>query len=158
MKSIPVLTLALIMTGLAASAQEPTKEAKIGRILTLMKADAMIDQVFEQMKGLTTSMAPPDATEKQRARAQEIQGKIMDLVRSRISWDKMRPEYVKLYSETFSDVEIDGMLAFYESPAGRAMLDKMPVLLSKSIALAQSRMAGITPEIERLVKEAAAEK
>jgi uncharacterized protein len=154
MKPIPVLTLTIIMTGLLVSAQEPTKEAKIDRILALMKADALADQVFEQMKAMTASMVPPDATEKQRAHAQELDAKVMDLVKARMSWDKMRPEYVRLYSETFADGEIDGMLAFYQSTAGRAVLEKMPLLVSKTMALAQSRMADIMPEIQRLVKEA----
>jgi hypothetical protein len=157
MKSIPVLTLTIIVTGLLASAQEPTKEAKIERVLALMKAEALTDQVFEQMKAMTASMVPPDATEKQRAHAQEVEAKVMDLVKDRMSWEKLRPVYVKMYSETFSDVEIDGMLAFYQSPAGRAMLEKMPLLVSKIMSLAQSQMAGIMPEIERLVKEPAKE-
>ena len=154
MKQIPVLTLAIMTTGLLVSGQEPTKEAKIDRILTLMKAEALTDQVFEQMKAVTASMVPADATEKQRAHAQELDAKLMDLVKAQMSWDKIRPEYVKLYSETFSDGEIDGMLAFYQSPAGRAMLEKMPVLVSKTMALAQSRMAPLLPEIQRLAKEA----
>src|SRR5260370_19631717 len=154
MKRIPILTLTIVITGLLASAQEPTKEAKINRVLALMKADALTDQVFQQMKAMTASMVPADATEKQRAQARELDAKLMDLVKARMGWDKMRPEYVKLYSETFSDGEIDGMLAFYQSPAGRAVLEKMPLLISKSMALAQSHMAGIMQEVERLVKEA----
>jgi uncharacterized protein len=155
MKQILRLTLAILVTGLLLNAQEPTKEAKIDRILALTKAESLTDQVFAQMKTLMASMMPPDATEKQRARAQELDAKLLDLVKSRMGWDKMRPEYVRMYSETFSDGEIDGMLTFYQSPAGRAMLEKMPLLISKSMALAQSRMAGITQEIQRLVEEAA---
>jgi uncharacterized protein len=154
MKQILGLTLAILVTGLLLNAQEPTKEAKIDRILALTKAESLTDQVFAQMKALMASMMPPDATEKQRARAQELDAKLLDLVKSRMGWDKMRPEYVRMYSETFSDGEIDGMLTFYQSPAGRAMLEKMPLLISKSMALAQSRMAGITQEIQRLVEEA----
>jgi uncharacterized protein len=154
MKQILRLTLAILVTGLLLNAQEPTKEAKIDRILALTKAESLTDQVFAQMKALMASMMPPDATEKQRARAQELDAKLLDLVKSRMGWDKMRPEYVRMYSETFSDGEIDGMLTFYQSPAGRAMLEKMPLLISKSMALAQSRMAGITQEIQRLVEEA----
>jgi uncharacterized protein len=154
MKQILRLTLAILVTGLLLNAQEPTKEAKIDRILALTKAESLTDQVFAQMKTLMASMMPPDATEKQRARAQELDAKLLDLVKSRMGWDKMRPEYVRMYSETFSDGEIDGMLTFYQSPAGRAMLEKMPLLISKSMALAQSRMAGITQEIQRLVEEA----
>jgi len=155
MKRIPLLTIAVFATGLLASAQEPSKEAKIVRVLALMKAEALTDQVFEQMKTETASISAPNATEKERAHARGIQAKIMDLVKDRMSWEKMRPVYVKMYSETFTDEEIDGMLAFYQSPAGRAMLEKMPQLVAKIMALAQSQMAGLMPEIERLVKEPA---
>jgi hypothetical protein len=155
MKPFPVLTLTFILTGLVASAQETTKEAKIVRVLALMKAEALTDQVFERLKAETATMSAPNATEKERAHAQEVQAKILDLVNDRMSWEKMRPVYVKMYSETFTDEEIDGMLAFYQSPAGRAMLEKMPQLVSKIMALAQSQMAGLMPEIERLIKEPA---
>src|SRR5260370_39844217 len=155
MRSFPVLTLTLIATGLLASAQEPSKEAKIVRVLALMKAEALTDQVFEQMKAETASISAPNASEKERAHAREIQAKIMDLVKDRMSWEKMRPVYVKMYSETFTDEEIDAMLAFYQCPAGRAMLEKMPKLVAKIMALAQSQLAGLMPEIERLVKEPA---
>jgi len=155
MKPFPVLTLTLIATGLLASAQEPSKEAKIVRVLALMKAEALTDQVFEQMKAETASISAPNASEKERAHAREIQAKIMDLVKDRMNWEKMRPVYVKMYSETFTDEEIDGMLAFYQSPAGRAMLEKMPQLVAKIMALAQSQMAGLMPEIERPRQEPA---
>jgi hypothetical protein len=156
MKSIPVLMLILLVTGVPTRAQE-TKAAKIDRVLALMKADALTDEVFQQVKAMTASLAPPDATEKQRAHAQEIQAKIMDLVKDRMSWEKMRPQYVKMYGETFSDEEIDGMLAFYESPAGRAMLEKMPQLVSKMMAMVQSQMTAIMPDVERLARDLAKE-
>jgi hypothetical protein len=155
MRSFPVLALTLIATGLLASAQEPSKEAKIVRVLALMKAEALTDQVFEQMKAETAAISAPNASEQERAHAREVQAKILNLVKDRMSWEKMRPVYVKMYSETFTDEEIDGMLAFYQSPAGRAMLEKMPQLVSKIMALAQSQMAALMPEIERLIKEPA---
>ena len=103
---------------------------------------------------MTAAQMPPGATPDQTAKAQEVQGKILDLVKSRISWEKMRPSYIKLYNDTFSDAEISGMLSFYESPAGRAMLAKMPALLSKLIEVAQSQMAEIQPEIQRILRDA----
>ncbi len=155
MKAISILALSLFAGGSLASAQEPTKEAKIESILALTNAQAMMDQVFAQIKAMTASQVPPGATAEQRAKSQEVTSKIMDLVKVRMSWDKLRPQYAKVYDETFSAEEIDGMLAFYQSPAGRAMLDKMPKLISKTMALAQGQMADIMPEIQRISKEAA---
>src|SRR5258708_437645 len=100
MRPFPVLTLTLIATGLLASAQEPSKEAKIVRVLALMKAEALTDQVFEQMKTETASISAPNASEKERAHAREIQAKIMDLVKDRMSRTNIPPSSVTIYSKT----------------------------------------------------------
>jgi uncharacterized protein len=65
----------------------------------------------------------------------------------------MRPGYVKAYSETFSEEEIDGILAFYESPAGRAMQAKMPILMPKIMALAQAQAGELMPEIQLITRD-----
>ena len=153
MKPLVVFALALLVIVPDAPAQELTKQAKIERLLDAMNADATINQLFEQIKTMTAAQMPPGATPEQTAKAREVQDKILDLVKSRISWDKMRPSYIKLYSETFSEEEIGGMLAFYESPAGRAMLGKMPTLLTKLIEVAQAQMNDLQPEIQRIMRE-----
>ena len=112
MKIACLLALNLLVIGPFAGAQELTKEAKIEHLLTVMNADNMIDQMFEQIKAMTAAQVPPGTSPEQVAQARQVQTKIMDLVKARISWEKMRPQYVKLYAETFSDEEISGMLAF----------------------------------------------
>lgn len=154
MKTAALVILALLVTVLNAGAQQLTKEAKIQRLLDVMNADAMIDQMLEQIKAMTASQVPPGTTPEQAAKAREIQSKILDLVKARISWEKMRPQYVRLYGETFSDEEISGMLAFYESPSGRAMLAKMPALVTKVMEVAQAQMKDLLPEIQRVIREA----
>ena len=153
MQPARVLTIALFVCGVLASGQELTKEKKIERILDLTNANAVIDQMFNQLKTMTASMMPKDATPEQSAKAREMQSKILDLVKERISWDKLRPAYVRVYSETFSDEEISGILAFYESSTGRAMLAKTPTLISKSMSVVQAQMGDLTPDIERITRE-----
>ena len=148
-----VLTLALVVCGVLASGQELTKEKKIERILDLTNANAIIDQMFNQIKSMSASMLPKDAPPEQSAKAQEMQNKILDLVKARISWDKLRPAYVQAYSETFSEEEISGILAFYETPTGSAMLAKTPTLISKSMSIVRAQMGDLTPEIERITRE-----
>jgi hypothetical protein len=154
MKTAALFALTFLVIGPFAGAQELTKEAKIERLLDAMNADATINQLFDQIKAMTAAQMPPSTTPEQAAKAREMQSKILDLVKSRISWDKMRPYYIKLYSETFSDEEVSGMLAFYQSPPGRAMLSKMPALLTKLIEMAQTQMADLEPEIRRITREA----
>jgi uncharacterized protein len=154
MRPLFVFAFSLLLTVANAGAQELTKQAKIERLLDAMNADAMIDQMLEQVKATAASQVPPGASPEQVAKAREIQVKILDLVKSRISWEKMRPQYVTVYSETFSDEEISGMLAFYQSPAGRAMLSKMPMLVTKVMGMVQTQIKDIMPEIQRITREA----
>lgn len=158
MKRVAVFTTSILLSTFLANAQELSKEAKIERLLTLMNGEAALNQVFEQMKTMMastlSSATPPGATSEQRARALEIQTKTLDLLKARVNWEKLKPEYIKWYSETFSDDEIDGILAFFESPAGRAMQAKTPMLVSKIIAWSQAQVSELLPEIQRLISEA----
>ncbi len=74
-----------------------------------------------------------------------------------MDWDKLKPEYAQLYMETFTQEEVDGLLAFYRSPAGRAMIEKMPLLMNKSLQLSQARMQKLMPRIMSTAQQAAEE-
>ena len=50
---------------------------------------------------------------------------------------------VKLISLLFTQEEIDGLIAFYESPAGATFVEKMPVVMQKSMSIMQSRAATV---------------
>jgi hypothetical protein len=157
MKKVHVLMfgvmLAILASGFSASAQELTKEAKVERIIALTKADAMMDQMMSQFKAMAASQMPADMTPEQRAKMQETQGKMIDLVKSFTA--KLRPQQVKIYNDIFTDEEINGLLAFYESPAGRAWVDKMPLIMSQMMIAMQGQMKDIQSEIQRITKEAA---
>ena len=153
MKHVALLTAGILLGTSLARAQGLSKEAKIERLLELTNGQATTNHVFEQIKAAMAPAIPASGTPEQRAKAQEVQSKILDLMKSQMSWEKMRPDYVKAYSETFSEEEIDGILAFYESPAGRAMQTKMPILISKVMALAQDQLRELMPEIQRITME-----
>ncbi|HCC56139.1 MAG TPA: hypothetical protein DEQ47_02540 [Solibacterales bacterium] len=147
------LALTLLWAAGLSSGQQLSKEARIERLLTLTNAAANVDRMFDQLKAMAASQMPPGSTPEQQAQARQMQARVMDAIKARMNWEKMRPQYVKLYDETFSDQEIDGMLAFYESPAGRAVLQKMPLLMQKSMSLGMAQVADVMPEIQRIVKE-----
>lgn len=69
------------------------------------------------------------------------------IIRKEINWADLKSAYIKLYAETFTQEEVDGLLAFYRSPAGVALLEKMPLVTQKSTAITQQR---IGPLVEKL--------
>jgi uncharacterized protein len=69
----------------------------------------------------------------------------------------LRPLYVQVYQETFTQEEIDGLIAFYESPTGIAFVEKMPVVMQKSMSMMQSRMAPMMEKVRAVMKQTAEE-
>ena len=65
----------------------------------------------------------------------------------------MKPEFIKLYDDTYTEDEISGILLFYQSAPGQAMLAKSPVLMANTMALIQKRMAEIKPELDEMIKK-----
>ena len=65
-------------------------------------------------------------------------GRFVAVMREEMSWQRMKPLYVQLYQDTFEQDEVDGLLAFYTSPTGQAFLNKMPVVMQKSMALSHA--------------------
>ncbi len=39
-------------------------------------------------------------------------------------WQKIKPDFVKAYSEVYTEEELSGIIAFYNSPVGQALLTK----------------------------------
>ena len=144
--------LLLILAAPFAHAQQLSKDAKIERLLVITNAAANVDRVFDQMKAMAASQIPPGTTPEQQAQARQARAALMDAIKARMSWERLRPQYVKLYAETFTDQEIDGMLAFYESPVGHSVLQKMPLLMQKSMSLGMAQLADVVPELQRLNK------
>jgi hypothetical protein len=160
-KLIASLFFACMLAAVPGQAQELTKQAKIERILDLTNSQASVDKLLDQMTSMINSQMKtqmPKATPEQLAQAQEMQSKMMELIKSRMSWTKMRDSYVKVYADLYSDSEIDGMLAFYESPAGRGYLEKMPLMTQRIMMASQTQMGDLMPEILRIIQESAQKK
>lgn len=59
-----------------------------------------------------------------------------------------------IYQETFEQEEIDGLDAFYGSPAGQAFVAKMPVVMQKSMSLLQEQMQILVPRMAQVIEQA----
>jgi len=137
-----------------ARADEASKNAKIEELLKLSNVDRMMSQMTDQMKAMTSAQFNGmNLSAEDRKASQEMQDRIVALIVER--WGKMKPMLVKAYADTYTEEEVDGILTFYRSPAGQAMLQKMPALMQRSMALGQQMIAELMPEIQKMTAEAA---
>ena len=134
-----------------AAAQPRLKQQKIERIIELTNPDAVVTQVVTEVDGMMRQIQP-NPTPQQKTRRSEALDKIGKLAKQHML--KMRPELIKAYAETFTDDEIDGMLAFYETPAGKATVTKIPAVNLRMSGLIQTEINSLGPEINKIAEDA----
>ena len=66
----------------------------------------------------------------------------------------MRPMFVQIYQESYTQEEVDGLVAFYQSPIGVAYIEKMPIVMQKSMTLVQTRMGPMMEKMQAALKQA----
>lgn len=83
--------------------------------------------------------------------------KTLAICKEELAWDKMEPMVLKIYRDSFTQEEVNGLLAFYKTPAGQALIKKMPVVMQNTFAAIQARMGPIIQKTKKMVDETLAD-
>ena len=143
-----------------ARADDASKREKIHQMFALVHLDQTIQQLTDtQMKQVTaitkqlsgSQKLPPET----QAKLDDFQKRVFDLVSSELSWSKLEPEYTDLYMQTYTEQELDDIIAFYRSPSGASMIAKQPELLSKSMAIGQQSAQRMMPQLMQMIQDLA---
>jgi len=156
-----LLALALACSTAFAADTKPT-EASIKELLALTDAAKLVDSIWAQVDGMTQNMLaqstrgqqlPPEA----QAVIEKLRTDSMALAREEFSWAKMEVIYNKIYQDSFTQEELDGMIAFYKTPAGQAVIKKMPVVMQASMQELQKSMGPFMQKLQQLQLQAMTE-
>ncbi len=157
MKRIIVALFSLLPLAVAAHADEASKRTKIEQLFTILHVDQVSSQIMgnlnRQMQGLSAHQFGATPTPDQQKQFDEFQIKVSGLVQQTVGWKVIEPDFVKIYSDAYTEPEIDSFLTFYRSPAGQTMLSKSPELATKSLAITQQRMSPIEPQLRQMVTD-----
>jgi hypothetical protein len=74
-----------------------------------------------------------------------------------LDWSKLEPMMTEIYTKTFTQREVDGIVAFYRSEAGAAVISKMPVALQEVMQRTQARLRNLMPRLQQIQREAVQE-
>jgi len=156
MRRFSILFFALFFST-AVHAATPT-DASIDDLLSAMHAEKIMDLMLPAIdKSMHQSMAMATKGKTLSAKQQQVMdassAKMMQIMKDELSWDKMHGMYVQIYRESFTQEEIDGLVAFYKSPAGIAYIQKMPVVMQKTMGLMQTRMADMMPKMQAEIQQ-----
>jgi uncharacterized protein len=157
-----LLATAISATVVAHAGAAPPSAESVETLLAVTKTETMLDAMYASMEQLMrqsmqqTTGGKPRSPQQQRV-MDTVPARFSALMRAEMTWEKLKPGYVQLYSETFDQEEIDGLVAFYRSPAGQAFVAKMPTVMQKSVVLGQSQMQTLLPRMKAIIEQASVE-
>ncbi|HEY0162005.1 MAG TPA: DUF2059 domain-containing protein [Edaphobacter sp.] len=118
-----------------------------------------VDQITNQLTGQITARMKASAeqqnarhafTPEQQKLVNDYIDQVQTLTQSAVTFDKLKPSIVQAYADTYTDPELDGIIAFYRSAAGQAMIAKSPQLSNKTIQIVQNQMTTIQPQLQQV--------
>ena len=73
------------------------------------------------------------------------------------TWDSLRPEYVRIYAEAFTEGELRELAVFYRTDVGQKAISVLPALMQQGAVVGQAMVERHQPELIRMVQERVAE-
>ncbi len=131
-----------LLCSLVVAQAAPPSEQSIEKMLQVMQVQKMLDQIITQMDsamqtGVTQGLQGQTLTPAQKGKLTDFQAKLSGTIKDELSLAKTKDIYVQVYRETFTQDEINSIIAFYSSPAGKAMVEKVPVAMQKVQAMTE---------------------
>ena len=136
----------------------PARDASIGKLLTLAHAKTLHESVISDTDEMIDSTIKPmmqrqNLSPKQKSLIDSFIVKYKGIVKEELSWQKMMPSYIQIYRDTFTEQEINELIAFYESPTGKMFLTKIPVIMNKTSDLMREKIISIMTRMDSALTE-----
>lgn len=74
---------------------------------------------------------------------------IEQLVQEEMSWEKIKPQYIHIYRDTYTQKEVNDLIHFYQTPSGQSFIKKQPQLIEKSSQIVADKMNIILERFEK---------
>jgi hypothetical protein len=141
-----------------AHADEATRRAKAEQMLTLTKTDSMMSTQLDALRTRVNELAtqqsgPITKTPAQKKLTDDYLKQVQGVTDDEVGWTKLRPLVIQAYADSFTDEELDGIIAFYKTPAGQAIVTKTPALSDKTMGLVQGRIKDMQPKLAQMTDD-----
>lgn len=146
-----LLLFALLALAAPVAAQEPTpgQLRAAERLVVAMHMESSSGQVTEELVRYMRQALPDTgvfSTESAREHRETMVKELRETLHEKMSWERMKPEYVRLYASLYTEDELGQLTAFYESPVGQKSIRIQPEFTAGLLGMAQRLMTQPAPQ------------
>ena len=133
---------------------EPSSLQLATRLIEQLNIDAQTEVMAKNMRDMQArQIAQFDLPQEAMPAVDEYLDKQLTLLFTIFKSDQMRIDYAKAYANVYSHQELKEIVEFYDSPAGKKMLEKTPELNTAIMKVAEDYVVEIQPETLKLQEE-----
>src|SRR2546421_8464233 len=155
--SIPLLLCASLVYG----ADSVPSEASVKQLMEVMQLHKNVDAMMGQMDAIMKNAfqqatqgqsVPPEAQEA----FDKCRTEVVTALKEQFTWEKLEPMHRRIYQKSFSQEEVDGMIAFYKTSAGQSIIGKMPLVMQNTMSETMKMMGPMMQRVQAMQQEVAA--
>ena len=136
-----VLITALGVSSMSLADVASEKEAE--KLLDMVGTQAVMEQSMSQMLDIQLQQNPALAPYK---------GVMMEFLNENMSYESLKPELIKMYSEEFTSSELREINAFYSTNVGKKSIEKMPKLMMQGGQLGATRVQENIGDLQAMIQ------
>lgn len=153
-----VLVACLTLGGPAMANDAPASDESIRELLAITDAHKLIDTVRAQVDAMVKTSSQQALqgkaiTPERQAILDRMRTKMEGVIDEMLSWDTLQSVYLRTYRASFTQHELDGIIKFYKTPAGHAMIKKMPVVMQNVMGEMQGLLHPMQQRMQEIQRE-----
>jgi hypothetical protein len=117
---------------------------KVKELFGLMDMQKIIDATLEDTISTQIKANPALA---------QFKDVMLEFLAKHMSWKSLERGFVEDYMETFSQSEIEDMIAFYKTPTGAKAIATMPALMKRGARRGLESVEKHMPELQKTIEE-----
>lgn len=160
-RAFRLASLLLAFVALPVLAAQPT-DADIRHLLEVAHARSMVEQLVPQIDAMQEQqfnqmLQGQKLSTDQQQKLVKVKARTRQAVHQMLSWNELEPMYIDIYKKTFTRDDVLAITQFYQTPAGKALLEKTPALMQNLMVSIQQRMqpvmTSLRTDIEQIMQE-----
>jgi len=153
------LAAAAVLLGASAGAlAQPPSTEQVRKLFEVTRTAEMTQASIGQMGAVPQQMiaqmtAGKNLSDEEQEKIAREMEKFQAVVARVMDWEKVEPIFIKMYADSFDAQDVQAMIDFYDSPAGRKMVAKTPQLMQNMMAAMQQLLLPLMQEMEKELQQ-----
>lgn len=153
LKKFALLLCLILICGTAYSGEKEHR-AQAEELIKITDGDTVMEKMKAQVTMIFQQIASQmNIQEADKPKLEKYSARFDAILKEDMAWEKLKPQYIDLYTSVFTEEEIKGLVDFYKSDLGKKFTAKMPDLMQQSMTVARTYMQDVVPKLEALTEE-----